>query len=125
TIFLIFGELSPPSMLRGLLALDLAKANRISSIEVELQAISFASWSEGLGTSEERKVLSTTQVFFRAASSPSTRRSLSVDPGVSHYANESEQYQPPPPPPPPPPPEIEPALSPPAPIHVADDTSQR
>ena len=38
---------SHPSMLRGLLALDLVKANRISSIEVELQAVSHASWSEG------------------------------------------------------------------------------
>ena len=41
------GGVSSPSMLRGLLALDLAKANRISSIEVELQVISHASWSEG------------------------------------------------------------------------------
>ena len=44
-------EISPPSVLRGLLALDLAKANRISSIEVELQAISHASWSEGASDS--------------------------------------------------------------------------
>ncbi len=41
------GGASPPSILRGLLALDLAKASRISSIQVELQAISHASWSEG------------------------------------------------------------------------------
>ena len=45
------GGVSHPSMLRGLLALDLAKANRISSIEVELQAISHASWSEGASNS--------------------------------------------------------------------------
>lgn len=41
------GGTSLPSVLRGLLALDLVKTNRISSIEVELQAISQASWSEG------------------------------------------------------------------------------
>jgi hypothetical protein len=45
------GGVSSPSMLRGLLALDLVKANRISSIEVELQAISHASWSEGASDS--------------------------------------------------------------------------
>jgi arrestin-related trafficking adapter 3/6 len=36
-----------PSMLRGLLALDLAKASKISSIDVELQVVS-APWSEGM-----------------------------------------------------------------------------
>lgn len=46
------GGASHPSMLRGLLALDLVKANRISSIEVELQAISHASWSEGASDSD-------------------------------------------------------------------------
>ena len=45
------GGISPPSVLRGLLALDLVKANRISSIEVELQAISHAAWSEGASDS--------------------------------------------------------------------------
>lgn len=121
------GGISAPSMLRGLLALDLAKAARVSSIEVELQALSHASWSEGLGTSETRKFFSATQVFFRAASSPSNRRALSVDPGVSHYANESEHYQSPPPfpPPPPPMPEIEHAVTTPAPVHVSDETHRR
>ncbi|KAH9062207.1 hypothetical protein EDB87DRAFT_1559472 [Lactarius vividus] len=130
------GGASPPSMIRGLLALDLAKASRISSIQVELQAISHASWSEGtsippnsgLGTSETRKIYSATQVFFHAASSPSNRRSLSVDPGISHYANESEHHQPPPPfpsSPPPPFPVIERALTAPAPVHVSDETRQR
>jgi hypothetical protein len=33
--------------LRGLLALNLAKASKISSIDVELQAISCTPWSEG------------------------------------------------------------------------------
>jgi hypothetical protein len=77
-----------------------------------------------MGTSEERKLHSATQVFFRAASSPSSRRSLSVEPGYSHHANDSEHQQPPPPLPPPPP-EAEPALPVPSPVHVAGDTSQR
>ena len=138
------GGIAPPSVLRGLLALDLSKASRISSIEVELQASSFASWSEGgsrphssmslsnlfwtvsgLGTSEDRKIFSATQVFFHAASEPSTRRSLSVDPGVSHYTNESEHSQPPPPAFRPTPPEAEPTLPVPAPIHAAGDAPQR
>ena len=67
---------------------------------------------------------SATQVFFRAASSPSSRRSLSVEPGASHHANDNEHQQPPPPLPPPPP-EAEPALPIPSPVHVAGDTSQR
>jgi hypothetical protein len=83
--------------------------------------------NSGLGTSETHKIFSATQVFFRAASSPSNRRALSVDPGISHYTNESDHYQSPPPLPPPPPPflERERALTAPAPVHVADETRQR
>lgn len=132
------GEFAPPSVLRGLLALDLSKASKISSIQIELQATSCASWSEGmsracsfleplqmvlgLGTSEERKLHSAAQVFFRAASSPSSRRSLSVEPGLSHYAHDSEHQQSPHPPPPP---EAEPALPVPSPVYLTGDASQR
>jgi hypothetical protein len=67
---------------------------------------------------------SATQVFFRTAPSPSSRRSLSVEPGLPHHANDSEHQQPPPPllssPP-----EAEPALPVPPPVHVSADTSQR
>jgi hypothetical protein len=42
------GAGAPPSVVRGLLALDLSKASRILTIEVELQAISYSSWSEGV-----------------------------------------------------------------------------
>jgi hypothetical protein len=42
------GEFAPPSVLRGLLALDLSKASKISSIQIELQGTSCASWSEGM-----------------------------------------------------------------------------
>jgi len=73
-----------------------------------------------MGTSEERKVFSATQVFFRASSSPSARRSFSVDPNGFHDATESEHGQIPPPPP-----EVEPALPIPAPLYVANDTPQR
>jgi hypothetical protein len=73
-----------------------------------------------MATSEDRKLFSATQVFFRAASSLSNRRALSVDPGISHYANESEHYRPPPPPlPPQAVEEAGPTL--PA-VHTADDT---
>jgi hypothetical protein len=42
------GGVAPPSTLRGLLALDLSKPSRVSSIQVELQAISYSTWSEGV-----------------------------------------------------------------------------
>jgi len=67
---------------------------------------------------------SATQVFFRAASSPSSRRSLSVEPGLSHHTNDCEHQQTPPPLPLPPP-EAELALPVPSPDNVAGDTSQR
>ena len=58
----------------------------------------------GLGTSEESKLHSATQVFFHAAPSPSSRRSLSVEPGLYQGFND-------------------PPL--PSPVYVAGDTSQR
>lgn len=74
-----------------------------------------------MGNLEERKLHSATQVFFRA---PSSKRSLSVEPGVSHHVNDSE-HQHVHPPLPPPPHEAEPALPVPSPVHFAGDTSQR
>jgi len=44
----LLGEFAPPSVLRGLLSLDLSKPSKISSIQIELQATSCASWSEGM-----------------------------------------------------------------------------
>ena len=44
----LLDEFAPPSVLRGLLALDLSKASKISNIQIELQATSCASWSEGM-----------------------------------------------------------------------------
>ena len=77
-----------------------------------------------MGTSEERRVFSATQVFFRAASSPSSRRSHSVEHGVSQQVGDSEYHQPPPPPPFPPPFDAEPALPDPARVHAAGETSR-
>jgi hypothetical protein len=44
----LLGEFAPPSVLRGLLALDLSKPSKISSIQIELQAMSYTSWTEGM-----------------------------------------------------------------------------
>jgi len=44
----LLGEFAPSSVLRGLLALDLSKASKISSIQIELLATSYASWPEGM-----------------------------------------------------------------------------
>jgi hypothetical protein len=44
----LLGPFAAPSVLRGLLALDLPKASKISSIQIELQAMSYASWPEGM-----------------------------------------------------------------------------
>jgi arrestin-related trafficking adapter 3/6 len=125
--------MSPPSMLRGLLALDLAKASKISSIDVELQVVSCARWAEGMfhgvffpfefvstllfgiGTLEEHKIYDATQVFFRAALSPSTRRCISVDPGAEPRANRRS----------PSPPETERALQAPVPIDLLNDACRR
>ena len=74
----------------------------------------------GLGTSETHKIFSATQVFFHATSH---RRALSVEPGISHYATESEHDQTPPPPPPHT--EIQRAVTAPAPVHVSDEARQR
>ncbi|ETW74835.1 hypothetical protein HETIRDRAFT_482638 [Heterobasidion irregulare TC 32-1] len=86
-----------PALLRGLLTLNLVKPTRISSIEIELQGKSATSWPEGVGArrtevTEEHKIFSATQVFFRAPSTPSSsiRRALSVGPGLSFYRDELE-----------------------------------
>jgi hypothetical protein len=78
---------SSPSMVRGLLTLDLAKPMRISSIELELQGTSTITWIDGVGQRrsdvlEEHKIFSASTVFFSATSSSASRRALSVGPGV-------------------------------------------
>lgn len=105
------------SVLRGLLTLELAKPTRISSIEIELQGKTATVWPEGaffpygiiigrlpgsinspgVGArrteiTEEHKLFSATQVFFRAPTTPTfdARRTLSVGPGLSFYRDEYE-----------------------------------
>ena len=50
----LLGEFAPSSVLRGLLALDLSKPSKVSSIQIELQATSSASWSEGMSRARSR-----------------------------------------------------------------------
>ncbi|KAF8229035.1 hypothetical protein L208DRAFT_1364283 [Tricholoma matsutake] len=80
---------SRPSMLRGLLILELAKPTKISSIELELVASAVASWPEGIGArrleiTEERKVFHASTVFFRAGNTD-VRRNASIGPGAAYY----------------------------------------
>ncbi|KAK7472450.1 hypothetical protein VKT23_000565 [Stygiomarasmius scandens] len=75
---------SRPTMLRGLLTLELVKPTRISSIQLELQAKSATAWPEGVGAhrtdvTEVHKVFSSTQALFRAGPS---RRTASIGPGI-------------------------------------------
>ncbi|KAK2463116.1 hypothetical protein APHAL10511_004771 [Amanita phalloides] len=83
-------ERSQPSLLRGLLVLDLPKPTRISSIELELRAKSSISWPEGFGASrleitEEHTIFRASAVYFRAGQDPQ-RRPTSVGPGISFHA---------------------------------------
>lgn len=85
---------SRPSLLRGLLTLDLVKPTRISSIQIELQAKASTSWPEGIGArrieiSEEHKVFSATAILFRAAG-PASRRTASIGPGTQGLVDDSE-----------------------------------
>ncbi|KAF8633417.1 hypothetical protein AX17_004588 [Amanita inopinata Kibby_2008] len=78
---------SQPSMLRGLLVLDLAKPTRISSIELELQAGASTAWPEGFGArrieiTEEHNVFHASAVYFRAKQSQ-VRRTTSIGPGIA------------------------------------------
>ncbi|KAF9469986.1 hypothetical protein BDZ94DRAFT_1181644 [Collybia nuda] len=69
---------SRPSMLRGLLILDLAKPTKITSIELELQAKSVTAWPEGIGArrtevTEEHKIYQASTTYFQAKKAQSCR----------------------------------------------------
>jgi hypothetical protein len=113
-------ENTPPSILRGLLILSLVKPTRISSIKVDLIGQSVTTWTEGTlshlivgfitsisisiyltflaGPStrypselqEKINLFSATRTFFQASRIPTGRRALSLEPGLSHYADEAE-----------------------------------
>ncbi|WWD20206.1 hypothetical protein CI109_104682 [Kwoniella shandongensis] len=89
-----------PAMVRGLLTLRLSKPTRIRSITIKLEGKARTEWPEGIGakrmeTSEENVILSDSTTFFTAlrednSRSRSTRRALSVGPGV-HPGADDEQ----------------------------------
>ncbi|KAG9312095.1 hypothetical protein JVU11DRAFT_7379 [Chiua virens] len=82
-------EMSPPTIVRGLLTLKLAKPTKISSIELELQAKATTRYTQGAGPSrldvtEQYNVHSASTAVFEAASlAPQAQtRSASARPGV-------------------------------------------
>ncbi|KAJ7287163.1 hypothetical protein C8J57DRAFT_578429 [Mycena rebaudengoi] len=82
-----------PSMLRGLLTLELVKPLKITSIDLELQAKTSTSWPEGVGArrvdvQEDHKVYSDTIILFQAG--PAPRRNASVGPGVHPWHDDED-----------------------------------
>ncbi|KAG6828251.1 hypothetical protein H0H92_008639 [Tricholoma furcatifolium] len=87
---------SRPSMLRGLLVLDLPKPTRITSIELELLAKSSTAWPEGIGArrtdiTEEHILFHAETVYFRAGKGQ-TRRNLSIGPGAAYHQQLGSGY---------------------------------
>ncbi|KAK0241334.1 hypothetical protein EDD85DRAFT_764391 [Armillaria nabsnona] len=81
-----------PSILRGLLILELARPTKITSIDLKLQATSSTAWPEGFGArrvdvTEDNKVFSVSTVLFNAG--PPPRRTMSVGPGLIGYNDEA------------------------------------
>ncbi|KAF8346017.1 hypothetical protein F5887DRAFT_146677 [Amanita rubescens] len=77
-----------PSVLRGLVVLDLVKPTRISSIELQLKAKSHTTWPEGFGArrmevTEEHTLFHSSITYFRAGQDSIIRRPTSVGPGIS------------------------------------------
>ncbi|KAK8849580.1 hypothetical protein IAR55_004915 [Kwoniella newhampshirensis] len=89
-----------PAMVRGLLTLRLTKPTRIRNITIKLEGKARTEWPEGIGakrmeTSEEHVILSEQTTFFSAlrednSRSRSTRRALSVGPGVYAGADDEQ-----------------------------------
>ncbi|KAI6046634.1 hypothetical protein EDC04DRAFT_2629047 [Pisolithus marmoratus] len=76
-----------PGLVRGLVTLNLAKPTRISSIEVELQAVVTTAVTEGIGprrldVTDDRTIYSTKTTCFRADDHSFARRTTSVGPGL-------------------------------------------
>ncbi|KAJ7821129.1 hypothetical protein B0H14DRAFT_3471811 [Mycena olivaceomarginata] len=87
-----------PSMLRGLLTLNIVKPIKVTSIDLELQAKTSTSWPEGIGARrvdvlEDHKVFSESIVYFRAG--PAPRRTASVGPGVDPWHDDDYPSRPP------------------------------
>ncbi|ODN78575.1 hypothetical protein L202_04183 [Cryptococcus amylolentus CBS 6039] len=89
-----------PAMVRGLLTLRLSKPTRIRSIAIKLEGKARTEWPEGIGakrmeTSEEHVILIDQATFFNAyqhdsSRSRSTRRALSLGPGVNVGRHEDD-----------------------------------
>ncbi|KAG5647089.1 hypothetical protein DXG03_001459 [Asterophora parasitica] len=84
---------SRPSMLRGLLVMELSKPTRITSIELELVARSSTAWPEGVGArrtdiTEEHKLFHAETVYF-CAGELQTRRNSSIGPGAAYDHGEA------------------------------------
>ncbi|KIY45049.1 hypothetical protein FISHEDRAFT_67153 [Fistulina hepatica ATCC 64428] len=80
----------PASALRGLLILHLSKPMRITSIEVELIALTINQWPDGIGAyhadlTETHRIYHASSVLYRA--SLPVRRAVSVGPGL-HYEDD-------------------------------------
>ncbi|KAI9465256.1 hypothetical protein BJY52DRAFT_1209668 [Lactarius psammicola] len=91
-------ENAPPSILRGLLTLCLAKTTRISSIQVELIGQSVTSWLEGPAVrptemQDENKLFHATQTFFQAPQSTTSRRAISA-PGEDEFVGRVSSLSP-------------------------------
>ncbi|KAF8548404.1 hypothetical protein OG21DRAFT_1564142 [Imleria badia] len=83
-----------PTLVRGIVTLNVAKPIGVSSIEVELTGVLSISYVEGIGARrtelhEKQKIYSTTVTVFRADQVPRGRNSTSVGPGLS-AANSNE-----------------------------------
>ncbi|CAA7260536.1 unnamed protein product [Cyclocybe aegerita] len=78
------------AMLRGLLVLELVKPTKITSIEVELSAMTSTAWPEGVGArrievTEEHHAFHATTTYFNAGKTANpARRTASIGPGVSY-----------------------------------------
>ncbi|KIN95897.1 hypothetical protein M404DRAFT_293908 [Pisolithus tinctorius Marx 270] len=93
-----------PGLVRGLVTLNLAKPTRISSIEVELQAVVTATWPEGIGprrldVTNDNTVYSAKTTCFRADDLSFARRAASVGPGLflSNANDYDQEFHPRPP----------------------------
>ncbi|KAF9451533.1 hypothetical protein P691DRAFT_699236 [Macrolepiota fuliginosa MF-IS2] len=89
-----------PSVLRGLLILNLAKPTKISRIDVELMGKTEMAWPEGIGA--RRAEFSEEHCFFRASTSyfeagkAHSRRTASIGPGVAYtpeYGSSHEDWE--------------------------------
>ncbi|KAH6913929.1 cyclin binding protein [Coprinopsis sp. MPI-PUGE-AT-0042] len=87
------------SLLRGLLVLELLKPTKITSIELELTATSCNLWPEGSGArrvdlNEEHTAFHASTVYFQANKlAPSTRRAVSLGPGVTTTHDQDQGWE--------------------------------